>query len=714
MSTRDRQRCFECGISYPPDAHECEEDHVPLWPGTIAAVWRIEGVIANRPGGAICAAYHLHTGERVAIDVVRRSNPVLAEREGMGAAATADAVSPILTQPEPSEPSYVDPSVRMLQAEAQALRVLDQPSLLRLLESGVDEGDIHYLVSELGTARPLRDLIEEWQRAGSWPLSGRATAQIGAQLLGALAAAHRVGITHSGMSFQHIFLDHDEEVLAGRARPGAVRLRGLRVVDLAHTLRRSVQSDLRALSIILFELLAGEPPPRDVEETRSRTIPIGVDPALWEVITGGLAPRGRDHFSTADDMLRALTAAQPAASTEASAAAIGASGRTDPGAGHSSTEEIPVVPPSDDDGEWTEGKPGGDGSAGQGADPLPPPRVELPPEMLPAPPPEARSQPNRFLRSSRMSGPHMSLPAPPGVVAAELPLASTISGELKQVSFRDLIKSEHGPRRQETLAQSRRRVSATSLKMPVLAPPPEFLVAPPPMNSHPMIPSQPLHGSSGEHSMVEPTADLSALPIGDYASQISAGDSASLPPVESPFADLSPPPAGGAAVAKPSVLAPALALVSGGPAVRSGSSVPEPIDPFAATGQAVGAGASAGRGAQTLLPPGAIMLPPQVAVAVARPSQASADTALSAARGDPASARSGAGDSAGDVSRPPSARSGDATAPAKASGDALKGPAPISGGAEPAHPDEHHARTMRYAIVAAVLLVLLALWLLLH
>ena len=101
MSHPERKRCFECGASFPPDAHTCNEDHVPLWPDTINGVWKIEGILNPRLGGATCAAYHLHSGARVAIDLVR------------GGSSSG-----------PSSSHATDPAaLKLLTQEVQALRV---------------------------------------------------------------------------------------------------------------------------------------------------------------------------------------------------------------------------------------------------------------------------------------------------------------------------------------------------------------------------------------------------------------------------------------------------------------------------------------------------------------------------------------------------------------------------------------------------------------
>lgn len=635
--TQERQRCFECGISYPPDAPECEVDHARLWPETIHHVWRIEGVIAPRPGGATCAAYHLHTGERVAIDVVRSLDADHPDH-GVSAAGHHLDVQPVRAAD--------DGAVRLLQAEAQALHMLDQPNLLRLFETGIDEHGIAYMVTELGTARPLGDLIEEWQRSGQWPIGGRAAGQIGRQLLTVLVAAHRAGQAHQGLASHHVFLLHEDEILAGRARSGAVRLRGLRTLSLGQTIRGSIRGDLRAVAALLYELLVGEPPSGERASLRERTIPSGVEPALWEVVIRGLGENSRDAFASADEMLRALAVAVPPIASEVSAAALATLGRTDPGAEHSATEEIPV-------------------EAAQAAAAS-----------------EDGAQLAQATTVSRMSGQMASLPAPPQGFVQEPPARSSISGELQAVSFRDLFESEQGPRRVETLAQSRRRVSAASLKIPALPMPPEFSVPPAVMapNSHPAISQL---GTSGEHASLEPTADLSALPIADFASQSSGRIS-----VQPHEVDRMP-------RAEPHAIEPTAAGDERPEAPQAGPfteqvAVPQAIDPYAATGQVVGpekkpASDGADRAAvrlsgPRLMPPGAIVLP---------------------------AASKSSGDSLRRVST--SKDQGAGTDPlTRQSGER---PAPLSTSAEL---DAQHDRRFTWAIAVAAVVVLISLWLLLH
>lgn len=461
MPPPERKRCFECGASYPFDARACEEDHAPLWSDTINGVWRIEGVVSLRPGGATCAAYHLATGARVAIDVVR---------------------APPLSPPW---------AVKLLGQEAQALRMLNHPSTLRLIEEGIDRskgsGDgIHYLVTDLGTARPLADFLEEWQRAGGTGHGPTASAAliaaavmgpVGRQLLGVLAAAHRIGLAHGSLGLAHVFILTDEESVTGFGRTSSLRLRGLRAIGPGPALREAIAADMASVSDILYELVAGKPPPASQEDNSRPKLPPEVDGKIAQLLLRGLGLGESPRFASADEMLRALLVAVPPTKREISAAALANLSRTDPQTSH---PQPPMEPEA--------AAPSSDPALG-GPPPLP-----------------------------RLTGPNALVTIPP---ATELKLGekagrSRLSGELHEASFRDLLEQNGSPREsgEETLARSRRRLSISRLPLslsPELSGP----------SVPPVLPPSGEGATSAEELAVEPTLDLYARPF-DFASVIPA------------------------------------------------------------------------------------------------------------------------------------------------------------------------------------------------
>lgn len=104
-----------------------------------------------------------------------------------------------------SAPSMAE-ARRRIRREAEALASLDHPGVVPLLEV-VDDGDDVVLVMPYFEGGSLRDAL-----ATSGPLPADRVAELGDQLLGALAAVHRQGIVHRDIKPSNVLLDG-----AGRA-----------------------------------------------------------------------------------------------------------------------------------------------------------------------------------------------------------------------------------------------------------------------------------------------------------------------------------------------------------------------------------------------------------------------------------------------------------------------------------------------------------------
>ncbi len=552
----------------------CEEDHVLLWPDTIGNVWRIEGVLAPRLGGATCAAYHVHSGARVAIDVVRG-----------------------LPGPDPT-------ALKTLAQEAHALRLIDHPNVLKLLEEGVDRASqraphkasqgsaIHFLVTELGPARPLPDVLEESQRARSSdgienapaefttsaaPMPLAQVMQVGRQLLSTLAAAHRLGLAHGDLGLGHLYVLSDEDSISELGPTKSIRLRSLKAFGPGAALQKAIRDDIYETAALLYELAVSQPPPLAGREGKvALKLPAEMDGKLAQIILRGIGASGGKGYDSVDEMLQEFIVAAPPPIQEISAAALAALTRTTPQARHG----YPSNPLLTTIGGRTI-------SGGEGLPGTPPP--------LP-----------------RLSGQHPVLPAPPSLLSTtftgEMPQRSRLSGELREVSFRDLLEEEKRPEGEETLARSRRRVSASSMKLPALNLPAEHLPdaerQSPKASAHfhpegamPLPPIAPGAISSGELASVEPTADLHALPV-DFSSAISGSlglglaprvskSESSLPAVPAQPAlpgssRRSPDPARAVQPAKTASPArPTQPFVLAAPEKR----MPREIDPFASTGR---------------------------------------------------------------------------------------------------------------------------------
>jgi formylglycine-generating enzyme required for sulfatase activity len=165
------------------------------------------------------------------------------------------------------------------------------------------------VVTALGEARPLRDLIDEWREPGGGIAPGRAT-QIGLPLLHALAVAHRLGVGHGELSVSSLFVAPPGEGDRGPALlvHGLAVPKGRAAPEREPSQRRpapvDVQADLLAVAALLYELLLGHPPGE-----RPSDLVASLGPRLASFLLRGLSPQ--DGFAGADDMARALLIAAP-------------------------------------------------------------------------------------------------------------------------------------------------------------------------------------------------------------------------------------------------------------------------------------------------------------------------------------------------------------------------------------------------------------------
>jgi hypothetical protein len=157
--------------------------------------------------------------------------------------------------------------------EARAAARLNHPGIVALYEMGADEEHV-YLVSELVHGRTFGEL------ARAHALSDRDVARIGAALAEALEHAHARGVIHRDVKPQNVIVVAEPSAGAGFAKLtdfGVAHLVGddplTRTGDVVGTLAYmapeqaegrdpAAASDVYALALTLFEVLAGENPAR--------------------------------------------------------------------------------------------------------------------------------------------------------------------------------------------------------------------------------------------------------------------------------------------------------------------------------------------------------------------------------------------------------------------------------------------------------------------
>lgn len=170
-----------------------------------------------------------------------------------------------------------DPEVvRRFLNEARATNRIDHPSIVQIHESGRLPDGTPYLVMELLRGETLQSRMQRGQ------LGTRATLQIAWQIADALAAAHKRGIVHRDLKPSNLMLSPDPLVQGGErvkvldfgiaklvveGHRGATRsqlVMGTPVYMSPEQCRGagavSAKTDVYALGIILYEMLAGQPP----------------------------------------------------------------------------------------------------------------------------------------------------------------------------------------------------------------------------------------------------------------------------------------------------------------------------------------------------------------------------------------------------------------------------------------------------------------------
>ncbi|MBM3328499.1 MAG: PEGA domain-containing protein [Calditrichaeota bacterium] len=183
--------------------------------------------------------------------------------------------------------------VERFRREGQAVARLDHPNIVRIFDSGVEEG-LAYLALEWIDGRTLGDLIAEG------PLPQHEVLRIGRETLAGLAAVHRAGLVHRDLKPDNILLDREGRIkladfsLAGFGEQSALTSHGAIVGSPAYLAPELLEgevaapvSDLYGLGVVLYEALTGTnpyhapDPMASLDLIRRRSLqPLGQNPAI--------------------------------------------------------------------------------------------------------------------------------------------------------------------------------------------------------------------------------------------------------------------------------------------------------------------------------------------------------------------------------------------------------------------------------------------------
>jgi len=253
-------------------------------------------------------------------------------------------------------------AVQRFRREAQAAAGLGHPGIVAVYDTG-SEGDVHFIVMELVTGRTLADILDE---DGS--LSPQRAIDVASSVASALAHAHGKGIVHRDVKPGNIMITTSGEVkvmdfgIARTVSAGTFTNTASVLGTATYFAPEQAQggpvderTDLYALGVVLYEMLAGRPPftaespvavayqhVREQPTPPSRLNP-AVSPALEAVVLRAMAKDPGARQQTASELARDLQRVRSA--TTPAIAPVSADRATQPVPVQGTAVLPPMTPP---------------------------------------------------------------------------------------------------------------------------------------------------------------------------------------------------------------------------------------------------------------------------------------------------------------------------------------------------------------------------------
>lgn len=227
-------------------------------------------------------------------------------------------------------------SILRFEREAQAATALAHPNIVEIYDAGDYKGH-HYIVMEYVPGKTLKQIIRE-----RGPLLNEETVDIMKQLVSAISEAHSRGIIHRDIKPQNVIIKSDGTLkildFGIATAKGSMQLTQANNVmgsvhylapELAKGEPATVQSDIYALGIVMFEMLTGDVPFKADQAVQIalmhmrdplpnvRQINPNVPQPMENIILRAAAKNPADRYQSAADMLADLsTCLDPARANE--------------------------------------------------------------------------------------------------------------------------------------------------------------------------------------------------------------------------------------------------------------------------------------------------------------------------------------------------------------------------------------------------------------
>ena len=214
-------------------------------------------------------------------------------------------------------------SILRFEREAQAATALTHKNIVEVYDVGDYKGH-HYIVMEYVPGKTLKQVIRE-----RGPLMNEEGVDIMKQLVSAIAEAHSRGIIHRDIKPQNVIVKSDGSIkmldFGIATAKGSLQLTQANNVmgsvhylapELARGQQATVQSDIYALGIVMFEIFAGDVPFKADQAVQIalmhlrepmpslRVINPMVPQSVENIVLRAAAKNPEDRYATAEEMLQ--------------------------------------------------------------------------------------------------------------------------------------------------------------------------------------------------------------------------------------------------------------------------------------------------------------------------------------------------------------------------------------------------------------------------